>query len=175
MQLPPIGVVFFRADFADNFSVCDLFAMFRGNVMVVNNMEGFSAFYLLLGVIWTGTYAFVEAPCSLVYDLLHTAWYLGCLSSWWYSRYWPEPWSRTTAAIFVSVCWPKAAIANIVLLTLERMHWEMACVRGEVVVWEWMRWATGVFVMGRHGVAWDIDLETDGGVVFGVVGDPPWS
>ncbi len=56
---------------------------------------------------------------------------------------------------------------NIILLTLEQVHWEMALVRWKVVVWEQVRWATGVFVMGRHGGAWCIALEMDGGVTLG--------
>lgn len=38
--------------------------------------------------------------------------------------------------MLVDVCWPKATIANIVLLTFEWVHWEMVLVRGEVCAGE---------------------------------------
>lgn len=51
-----VGVCLFWADFADNFGVRDFFVTFRGNVMIFIYMDGFCAFYLLFGAIWTGAY-----------------------------------------------------------------------------------------------------------------------
>ena len=41
----------FWEDFEDNFGICDFFATFGGNVMIVNYMEDFSAFYSLFDAI----------------------------------------------------------------------------------------------------------------------------
>ena len=54
------GFSLFWADFADNFGICDFFAVCRRNFMMVDDMECFSAFDLLFGAIWTGTYALAE-------------------------------------------------------------------------------------------------------------------
>ena len=59
-DLCAIGVSFFWADFADDLGVGDFFASFVGNVVVVNDVEGFGALNAF-GAIWIGADALTEA------------------------------------------------------------------------------------------------------------------
>ena len=55
-----VGTGFLGTDFANNLDVSDFFAAVGGDVVVVDNKEGFSAVDVLASTFWVGAYALAK-------------------------------------------------------------------------------------------------------------------